>query len=144
MNTEGLQRLVLQSNDPYLHQVTLYDWLVVSRDDKLVGSLSRRSDLEYHVSRVATINHVEAEAKKAKKEEVAALKAKPTKAATKVSKRQNTQDEMRAHGLFPKVNCKQPAQESEIEKSDTATEALNAPRNPLREVLRKRRMGVNS
>lgn len=144
MNTEGLQRLVLQSNDPYLHQVTLYDWLVVSRDDKLVGSLSRRSDLEYHVSRVATINHVEAEAKKAKKEEVAALKAKPTKAATKVSKRQNTQDEMRAHGLFPKVNCKQPAQESEIEKSDTATEALNAPRNPLREALRKRRMGVNS
>lgn len=143
INLEGLKPLQIQTRDPFMEQITLYDWLSVSRDDKVKGLLSRQENLEYHVGRAATIDHVAGKARNEKKQEFDALVRKPSKATLLKGKRQNTHEEMLAMGLFPKPNVTdlpivqdQKANSSSIPQQHHTS---NIQHNPVRNLLRQLR-----
>lgn len=145
INLDGLKPLQIQTRDPYMEQVTLYDWLTISRDDKVNSLLARQQDLEYHVGRMATIDHVAREARKKKKQELAALGRKLSKTEQLKGKRENTIEEMRAQGLFPKVKA---ARQPQVEVAAAAapfnvasTKRNTQLVNPIQAMLRRIRQG---
>lgn len=145
INLDGLRPLQIQTRDPYMEQVTLYDWLSIARDDNVNNLLSRQEHLEYHVGRVATIDHIEKKAKKEKNQELEALDKKLSKSSQLKGKRQNTHDEMLAHGLFPKPITTQFSTRSvHVPVAPAAATSRTNPNpsfNPVREMLRQLRQG---
>jgi hypothetical protein len=141
INLEGLKPLQIQTVDPYMNQITLYDWLSISRDDKVKGILGRQEHLEYHVGRIATIGKVSAVAKSEKKQEFASLEKKPSKAEQLKGKRQNTHDEMLANGILTNSKLRKPP--NEILDKPTLTSpspgplSPNSSINPIRDLLRQ-------
>jgi hypothetical protein len=131
-----------------MEQVTLYDWLNISRDDKLNNLLSRQQDREYHVRRIATIDHTGVQAKKQKKQEFDALPKKPSKSSQLRGKRENTDEEMRSQGLFPKVKSDRPTPKAThppiASRSVTAIGTTPPKGNPIQEMLRRMRQGQSS
>ena len=144
INLDGLKPLQIQTRDPYMEQVTLYDWLTISRDDKVNSLLSRQQDLEYHVGRVATIDHVASQARKKKKQELVALGKKLPKSKQLQGKRENTYEEMRAQGLFPKAQAvKQQKMDVNLVAAPVIAPPIksNTPTNPMLALLRRIRQG---
>ncbi|ABD68911.1 hypothetical protein Rfer_1175 [Rhodoferax ferrireducens T118] len=148
LNLDGLRPLQIQTRDPYMAQVTLYDWLSISSDDKVKNLLSRQEHREYHVGRIATIDHVAKKARKEKKQEFDALDKKPSKASQLKGKRQNTHAEMLAQGLFPKPMASQQLNNMKNEQVVPATlsaQSISNPSpNPVRDLLRQLRRGHQS
>lgn len=144
VNLDGLKRLDLKSADPDMLQVTLLDWLAISRDDRLVGFLAHVDKTQEGVNRVASIKRATADANRERNAEIKATGAKPTKTALRRDKRSNTAIERAAiTGMPPPVRSKAQAKPpSSPSASKAPTPAgpikLNADFNAAIRALRKR------
>jgi hypothetical protein len=83
-------------------QVTLLDWLVVSRDDRLVGFLAHVDKTKEGVNRVASIKQATQVANRERNAEIKAKGTKPTKTELNQAKRDNTAVERAAMTGVPR------------------------------------------
>lgn len=103
INLNGLKQLHLKTADPDMHEMTLLDWLSISRDDRLVGYLHRVDATKEGVTLAATIKQVTANAQKEKKAEAKARGKPPSTEELKSGKRMNTAVERTALTGVPHV-----------------------------------------
>lgn len=102
VNLNGLKCLSLKSADPDMLKMTLLDWLAVSSDDRLVGSLSRVDQVQRSVDLVASIKQATKDADCDLKAEIKARGAKPTKTEQRKDKRENAAIEKAAINGLPR------------------------------------------
>lgn len=102
VNLNGIKCLDLKSADPDMLQVTLLDWLAISRDDRLIGFLAHVDKTKEGVNRVASIKLATKEADRERNAEIKARGTKPTKTEQKRAKRDNTAAERAAMTGVPR------------------------------------------
>lgn len=101
INVQGLKRLGLASADPDMLNMTLLDWLLACRDDRLVHYLSRVRRVQEEAYQIVTLNRAVATANKERNSEIQALGTRPSKAALKKGKRSHTAQERSAMSGMP-------------------------------------------
>jgi hypothetical protein len=102
VNLDGIKCFELKSADSDMLQVTLLDWLVVSRDDRLVGFLAHVDKTKEGVNRVASIKQATQVANRERNAEIKAKGTKPTKTELNQAKRDNTAVERAAMTGVPR------------------------------------------
>jgi len=108
LNIDGLKHLALDSADPDLQRITLLDWLLISRDDRLAKFLSRVKAVDVAVQQTRSIKSDIAKAKVERKAEIEALPEKPSKTALSQDKRINTAIERAGMTGMPKIPSSKP------------------------------------
>jgi hypothetical protein len=103
VNLGGIKCLDLKSADPDMLQVTLLDWLAISRDDRLVGFLAHVDKVKEGVNRVASIKLATTAANRERNAEIKARGTRPTKTAQRRDKRDNTAVERAAMTGVPRA-----------------------------------------
>ncbi|WP_180125376.1 hypothetical protein [Rhodoferax sp. BLA1] len=102
VNLNGLKCLTLVSADPDMLELCLLDWLIISRDDRLKGFLSRVDETKQRSNQVASIDR---DVKKANRERNAEIKQRGTpltKNELKANRRDNTAVESAVQTGLPK------------------------------------------
>ncbi|RTL25448.1 MAG: hypothetical protein EKK47_23390 [Burkholderiales bacterium] len=102
VNLGGIKCLSLKSSDPDMLQMTLLDWLAVSRDDRLIGFLAHVDKTKEGVNRVASIKLATQVANRERNAEIKAKGTKPTTTEQKRDKRDNTSVEKAAMTGVPR------------------------------------------
>ncbi|TBO29299.1 hypothetical protein EYS42_12880 [Aquabacterium lacunae] len=102
VNIEGLKRLSLATEDPALLDVTLLDWLLISKDDRLSKFLGKVKKVEAAVDQVRAIKQDVKRANADRKVEIAALPKKPSKTELTQNKREHTAVERSAITGIPR------------------------------------------
>lgn len=111
VNLGGIKRLDLKAVDPDMLQVTLLDWLAISRDDRLVGFLAHVDKIKEGVNRVASIKLATTEASRARTAEIKVRGTRPTKTAQRQDKRTHTSAERSAMTGVPRAGKRNPTQQ---------------------------------
>lgn len=101
VNLDGLKCLHLVSADPDLMHLTLLDWLIISRDDRLKGFLGRVNDAQQRLNNAAALKRSTAEANRQRRAEIEVGGGSPTKSSLKADKRLNTAVEKAIHTGVP-------------------------------------------
>lgn len=112
VNLAGIKCLDLKSADPDMLQVTLLDWLAISRDDRLVGFLAHVDKTKEGVNRVASIKLATTEANRERSAEIKARGTKPTKTEQRRDKRDNTAEEKAAMTGVPRAGKRNTTQQT--------------------------------
>lgn len=107
VNLDGMKCLQLQSSDPDIFNLTLIDWIAVSRDDRLSAFLSNVQKTQQAVDKIEAINRDTSKANAERKAEGAALAKSPSKSEIKRKKRENTANERSALTGIPKPVARQ-------------------------------------
>lgn len=101
VNLDGLRCLHLVSADPDMMHLTLLDWLIISRDDRLKGFLGRVNEAQLRLNNAAAVKRSTAKANQERRAEIEESGKSPAKSALKSNKRLNTAVEKAIHTGFP-------------------------------------------
>lgn len=102
VNLNGLKCLTLVSADPDMLELCLLDWLIISRDDRLVGFLARVDKIKQQSNQIASIDRAAKEANRERKTEIKQRGNPPTKTEIKANRRDNTAVESAIQTGLPK------------------------------------------
>ncbi len=138
VNSKKMLKVPLDSNDPHLSTLTLFDWLTIQLDDELTGYLYRKNDIARRATNIAAMDRQHRDAKRKKKSEVQSLSHRPSKKSMTANRGENTLEEMRslAQSTLKIPTQKPQAVTSSITARNLATEVTV---NPYSSFLSKRR-----
>ncbi|MGG4053944.1 hypothetical protein ABEW79_20120 [Delftia tsuruhatensis] len=139
VNLGGIKCLNLKTVDADMLQMTLLDWLSVSRDDRLEGFLAHVDKTKEGVNRVASIKQATKAANQERNAEIKAKGRKPTKAEQKRDKRDNTAAEKAAINGVPQPPKRKTVPSSRPPATAPIARTIVQPATDLNNIIRSLR-----